>query len=66
MSPETAAEIILSGIEMIHMMGKQQARYAYNPAPSLAGQFDILAALRAPSMAPINPCQHLRHNRDRW
>ncbi len=35
--------VILSGIELVHMMRKQQARYAYNPAPSLAEQFDILA-----------------------
>jgi putative transposase len=39
-----AAAIILSGIEMMYMTRKQQARYAYNPAPSLAEQFDILAA----------------------
>jgi putative transposase len=39
-----AVETIFSGIEMIHMMRKHQARYAYNPAPSLAEQFDILAA----------------------
>jgi transposase-like protein len=25
------ARVILGGIEMIHMMGKQQAKYAYNP-----------------------------------
>jgi transposase-like protein len=37
------AATILSGIEMIHMMRKRQARYAYNPAPSLAEQFEILA-----------------------
>ncbi len=40
----TCAATILSGIEMVHMMPKRQARYAYNPAPSLAEQFDILAA----------------------
>lgn len=39
----TSAETILSGIETVHMMRKRQARYAYNPAPSLAEQFDILA-----------------------
>ncbi|ATU95061.1 hypothetical protein BLM14_25175 (plasmid) [Phyllobacterium zundukense] len=39
-----AAEIILSGIEMVHMMRKRQARYAFNPNPSLAEQFAILAA----------------------
>ena len=41
---ETTARIILSGIEMIHMMRKRQARYAFNPNPSLAEQFAILAA----------------------
>ncbi|PIO44456.1 IS6 family transposase [Phyllobacterium zundukense] len=38
------ARIILSGIEMVHMMRKRQARYSYNPNPSLAEQFAILAA----------------------
>jgi len=38
-----SARIILSGIETIAMMRKQQARYAFNPRPSLAEQFDILA-----------------------
>ena len=42
-SLETAA-IILSGIELIQMMRKRQARFAYNPNPSLAEQFAILAA----------------------
>jgi putative transposase len=41
---QTSAAIILSGIEMIHIMRKRQARYAYNPSPSIAEQFDILAA----------------------
>ena len=40
----TTAEIILSGIEMIHMMRKRQARFAYDPTPSIAKQFEILAA----------------------
>lgn len=40
----TSAAIILSGIEMIHMMRKRQARYAYNPNPSLVEQFENLAA----------------------
>lgn len=40
----SSATTILSGIEMVHMMRKRQARYAYNPAPSLAEQFEILAA----------------------
>ena len=35
-----SAEIILSDIEMVHMMHKQQARFAYNPRPSLAEQFE--------------------------
>lgn len=38
------AATILSGIEMIHMMRKRQARYAYKPLPSLSEQFEILAA----------------------
>ncbi|GLS21535.1 IS6 family transposase [Labrys miyagiensis] len=38
------AEKILSGIEIVHMMGKRQARHTYNPAPSLVEQFDMLAA----------------------
>lgn len=41
---QASAVVILSGIEMIHMMRKRQARYAYNPSPSIAEQFDILAA----------------------
>ncbi|MDL2403806.1 IS6 family transposase [Rhizobium mayense] len=38
------ATTILSVIEMIHMMRKRQASYAFNPNPSLAEQFEILAA----------------------
>ncbi len=38
------ARVILGGIKMIHMMRKQQAKYAWNPAPSLAEQFEMLAA----------------------
>lgn len=38
------ARVILSGIEMVHMMRKGQAKYACNPQMSLAGQFDLLAA----------------------
>jgi transposase-like protein len=38
------ARVILDGIEMIHMTRKQQAKYARNPQPSLAEQFDLLAA----------------------
>ncbi|MER8772814.1 IS6 family transposase [Mesorhizobium sp. M0909] len=40
----TTAETILSGIEMVHMMRKRQARFAYNPTPSIAKQFEMLAA----------------------
>jgi putative transposase len=40
-----SARATLDGIEMIHMMRKRQARYAYNPSPSIAEQFDILAAV---------------------
>ena len=39
-----SARVILGGIEMVHMMRKQQAKYACNPQPSLAEQFDLLAA----------------------
>ena len=39
-----AAAVTLSGIEMVHMMRKRQARFAFNRAPSLAEQFTILAA----------------------
>ena len=38
------ARMILGGIEMVHMMRKQQAKYASNPQPSLAEQFHLLAA----------------------
>jgi putative transposase len=41
---DQSARIILGGIEMIHMMSKQQAQYARNPQPSLAEQFNLLAA----------------------
>jgi transposase-like protein len=39
-----SARAILGGIEMVHMMRKGQAKYACNPQPSLAEQFDLLAA----------------------
>jgi putative transposase len=39
-----SAQVILDGIEMIHMMRKQQAKYACNRQPSLSEQFDMLAA----------------------
>jgi transposase-like protein len=38
------ASVILGGIEMVHMMRKQQAKYAGNSQPSLAEQFYLLAA----------------------
>lgn len=38
-----SATVTLGGIEMLHMMRKRQARYAFNPKPSLKEQFDILA-----------------------
>ncbi len=38
------ARVILSGIEMIHMMRKQHAKYACKAQASLAEQFDLLAA----------------------
>jgi putative transposase len=38
-----SAETILAGIEMVHMMRKRQARFAYHPRPSIAEQFEILA-----------------------
>ncbi|MGZ9724349.1 IS6 family transposase, partial [Rhizobium miluonense] len=39
-----SAEVILSGIEMVHMMRKRQARFADNPRPSIAEQFELTAA----------------------
>jgi hypothetical protein len=39
-----SARSILGGIEMVHMMRKRQAQFAFNPRPSLAEQFDIIAA----------------------
>lgn len=38
------ARVILGGIEMIHMMRKGEAKYVYNPQPSLVEQFDLLEA----------------------
>jgi hypothetical protein len=40
----SSARTILGGIEMVHMMRKGQAKYARNPEPSLAEQFEPLAA----------------------
>jgi transposase-like protein len=39
-----SARAILGGIEMVHMMRKQQAKYACNQPLSLADQFERLAA----------------------
>jgi putative transposase len=39
-----SARTILGGIEMVHMMRKGQAKYARNPQPSLAEQFEMLVA----------------------
>jgi putative transposase len=39
-----SARVTLDGIEMVHMMRKQQAKYAYSLQSSLAEQFDLLAA----------------------
>ena len=39
-----SARAILGGIELIHMMRKQQAKFACNPQRSLAEQFGQLAA----------------------
>jgi transposase-like protein len=40
----TTARVILSGIEMVHMMRKGQAKYACNSNISLSEQFELLAA----------------------
>lgn len=39
-----SARVMLDGIEMVHIMRKLQARFVYNPCPSIAEQFEILAA----------------------
>ncbi len=38
------ARTVLGRVEMIGMTRKHQARYAFNPRPSIAEQFEILAA----------------------
>ena len=55
---EATAAIILAGIEMIHMMRKRQARYAYNPSPSIAESSPSLLHDIAPFMAPIRKICH--------
>jgi putative transposase len=42
--PTQSARVILSGIEMVHMMRKGQAKYACNSDLALAEQFARLAA----------------------
>jgi putative transposase len=39
-----SARVILGRIELVHMMRKGQSKYAHNLQPSLAEQFDLLAA----------------------
>ncbi len=41
---ETAAGITLAGIELIHMMRKQQCIFEYQKALSIKQQFEALAA----------------------
>jgi putative transposase len=41
---DQSARIILGGIELIHMMHKQQAKHACDSQPSLAEQFEMLVA----------------------
>lgn len=40
---QKTADPILSGVELVHMMRKRQPRFAFNPNPSLAEQFAIVA-----------------------
>jgi transposase-like protein len=39
-----SARVILGGIELVHMMRKQKAKYACSRQRSLAEQFNMLAA----------------------
>lgn len=39
-----SARIILDGNEMVHTMGNQQGRLAFNPQPPFADQSRMLAA----------------------
>ena len=39
-----SARAIIGGIELVHMMRKGQAKYAWNPSLSLAEQFERLTA----------------------
>lgn len=49
---QASAIIILSGIEMVHMIRNRQERGAFSPNPSLAEQFAILGAQLA--SAPVS------------
>jgi transposase-like protein len=40
----SSARVILSGIELVHMVRKGQATYAYHSNVSLVEQFDLIAA----------------------
>ncbi len=40
----SSAAVTLAGIEMVHMMRKQQGRFAFNSAPSLKEKFEAIAA----------------------
>jgi hypothetical protein len=41
---EESARTILGGVELVQMMGKRVARYAFDPQLTLADQFEMLAA----------------------
>jgi len=40
----SAAAATLGGVEMVQMMRKRQGRFAFNPAPTLKEQFEMIAA----------------------
>lgn len=40
----SSADATLAGIEMVHMMRKRQARFAFNPKATLKEQFEAIAA----------------------
>ena len=47
-----SAKVRICGIQMVQMIGKLQARSAYNQHPSLKAQFELLAA-RAAALTPL-------------
>lgn len=59
-----SARVILGGIEMIHMMRKQQAKYACNSDLSLAEQFETLVAYATTMHSDISVS--MARNCDRW